>query len=298
MNENPAIQNTFGSYCGPSPGSFSACPFAGAELEFNNASFAGFNSLEASLTKQNGENRLLGNTYFTLAYTYGHSIDDASGFRNRDSQVPYYDPGVLRGSSDFDVTHRITFSGGWDLPFDRAWASGPKRLVKGWSLYPIFTWRTGFPLSINAQLSGAASSDPGPSGAGDGYLANAVFASGFNKITILNPKTNGGLYFNPAAFQAISDTPGSGYGLPRDFFRGPGRTNLDLALAKTTAITERVNVEFRVEAFNALNHTQFANPDTNIDDANFGLISSTTLGAGTNALQTQRILQLGGRLTF
>src|SRR5208282_4426864 len=175
---------------------------------------------------------------------------------------------------------------------------GPKRLVKGWSLYPILTWRTGFPLSINSQLSGASSSDPGPSGAGDGYLANAVFASGFNKITILNPKTNGGLYFNPAAFQAISDTPGSGYGLPRDFFRGPGRTNLDLALAKTTAITERVNVEFRVEAFNALNHTEFANPDTNIADANFGLISSTTLGAGTNALQTQRILQLGGRLTF
>jgi hypothetical protein len=298
LNENPTIQNTFGSFCGTSPGSFSACPFGGAELEFNNASFAGFNSLEASLTKQNGANRILGNTYFTLAYTYGHSIDDASGFRNRDSQVPYYDPGVLRGSSDFDVTHRVTFSGGWDLPFDRAWASGPKRLVKGWSLYPILTWRTGFPLSINSQLSGASSSDPGPSGAGDGYLANAVFASGFNKITILNPKTNGGLYFNPAAFQAISDTPGSGYGLPRDFFRGPGRTNLDLALAKTTAITERVNVEFRVEAFNALNHTEFANPDTNIADANFGLISSTTLGAGTNALQTQRILQLGGRLTF
>src|SRR5208283_4025427 len=147
---------------------------------------------------------------------------------------------------------------------------------------------------INSQLSGASSSDPGPSGAGDGYLANAVFASGFNKITILNPKTNGGLYFNPAAFQAISDTPGSGYGLPRDFFRGPGRTNLDLALAKTTAITERVNVEFRVEAFNALNHTEFANPDTNIYDGTFGQITSTTIGA----LQTQRIGQVALRLTF
>src|SRR5208283_4374142 len=198
LNENAKIQNTFGSFCGaPNPGSFAACPFGGDIPEFTNSSFAGFNSLEASLTKQNGENHIIGNTYFTLAYTYGHSIDNASGFRNRDYQVPYYQPGLFRASSDFDITQRITFSGGWDLPFDRAWASGPKRLVKGWSLYPILSWRTGFPLSINSQLSGASSSDPGPSGAGDGYLANAVFASGFNKITILNPKTNGGLYFNP-----------------------------------------------------------------------------------------------------
>ena len=50
----------------------------------------------------------------------------------------------------------------------------------------------------------------------------------------------------------------SGYGLPRNFFRGPGRTNLHLALAKTKAITERVITEFRVGAFNMFNHTEFA----------------------------------------
>jgi len=320
LNTNPARilneqQNNAAliAYCSVANGGpgVSSCPFAGSELEFGNISFAGFNSLEASLTKQNGENRILGNTYFTLAYTYGHSIDNASGFRNRDSQVPYYNPSVFRASSDFDVTHRITFSGGWDLPFDRAWSSGPKRLVKGWSLYPIFTWRTGFPLSISSDLSTFNNSDPGPSGAGDGYLANAVFAPGFNNITIMDPKhtgscTNpntgltdtGNLYFNCSAFQAIADVPGSGYGLRRDFFRGPGRTNLDLALAKTTPITERVSIELRLEAFNALNHTEFANPDTTLTSATFGQITSTTLGAGINALQTQRIVQVAGRLTF
>jgi len=51
-----------------------------------------------------------------------------------------------------------------------------------------------------------------------------------------------------------------------------------MALAKTTAITEHVNVEFRLEAFNVLNHTELANPDVNIADLNFGLITSTTLG--------------------
>jgi hypothetical protein len=305
-NQSAALSNFCAAEGGPSD-----CPFQSA-TEFSNISFASFNSMEASLTKQNGNNRVIGNTYFTLAYTWGHSIDNASGFRNRDSQVPFYNIGQFRASSNFDTTNRVTFSGGWDLPFDRAWASGPKRLVKGWSLYPIFSWRNGFPLSISSDLP-INPADPGPSGAGDGFLANADFAPGFNNITLLNPRhvgscnnfkntgltDSGNLYFNCSAFVPVPDVPGSGYGTTaRDFFRGPGRTNLDLALAKTTAITERVNIELRLEAFNAFNHAEFANPDTTLTSATFGQITSTTLGAGVTALQTQRIVQLAGRITF
>jgi hypothetical protein len=180
--------------------------------------------------------------------------------------------------------------------------------LKGWSLYPILSWRTGFPLSINAGES-LNTTDPGSSGAGDGYIANAVFAPGFNSITILKPKTNGNNYFNPAAF-FCTVSPGvtapcvptlaqnHGYGLPRNFFRGPGRTNLDLALAKTTAITERLNAEFRVEAFNVFNHPEFANPDTNVNSSTFGQITTTDFGTGTSAVHTERILQLALRLSF
>jgi len=308
LNENQNANIT--AYCLQNAAGPANCPFGGL-LQFGNVSFANFNSLEASLTKQNGDYRYIGNTYFTLGYTYGHSIDNASGFRNLSSQIPYYNIGVFRASSDFDVTHRITFSGGWDLPFDHIW-SWPSRLVKGWSLYPIFSWRTGFPLSISSGLSTFAVSDPGPSGAGDGYLANAVFVPGFTSISLINPRNStatctnpnngatetGNLYFNCAALQAIADVPGTGYGLPRNFFRGPGRTNLDMALAKTTAITERVNLELRLEAFNVFNHAEFANPDTNLYSQTFGQITSTTFGSGINPLQTQRIVQLGGRLTF
>jgi len=294
----------FTGFCGPLGGP-TDCPFS-SSLEFNNISFATFNSLEASLTKQLGESRFLGTTYFTLGYTYGHSIDNTSGFRNRTSQVPYYYPFTFRGSSDFDLTNRVTFSGGWDLPFDRAWASGPKRLLKGWSLYPILSWRTGFPLSINAGES-ADPTLPGSSGAGDGYVANAVFAPGFNRISILNPKTNGNEYFNPAEF-FCTVSPGvtapcqptlsqnNGYGLPRNFFRGPGRTNLDLALAKATDITERFKAEFRVEAFNVFNHTEFDNPVTNVNSAIFGQITDTDIGIG--GAHTERILQLALRVSF
>ena len=114
----------------------------------------------------------------------------------------------------------------------------------------------------------------------------------------MNPRTNGNVYFNPAAFAQIPDVPGNGYGLPRNFFRGPGRTNLDLAMAKTTAITERLNAEFRVEAFNVFNHAEFANPDTNLLSSTFGQITNTEFGTGSTAVHTERILQLALRLTF
>ncbi len=281
------------------------CPFA-TSLAFRNAVFASYNSLEASLTKQPTTTRFFGTTYFTLGYTYGHSLDDASGFRNRDSQVPFYNPRQFHSSSDFDLTQRFTFSGGWDLPFDKAWADGPKRLVKGWSLYPILSWRTGFPLSVNAAYSFDPSL-PGPSGAGDGPLANATFAPGVTSLPMLNPHsitslngTTGNFYFDPSAFLCSGGpcVPTSGYGLPRNFFRGPGRFNLDIALAKTTAITERMNLELRLEAFNVFNHPEFASPDTTIGSQTFGEVTSTDLGSGLNTLHTERILQIAARVTF
>ena len=280
----------------------STCPFATLP-EFQNVGFANYNSLEASLTKRVGESRFFGTTYFTLAYTYGKSIDTSSGFQNRNFQVPFFNIQQFRAVSDSDIKHRITFSGGWDLPFDRAWSSGPTRLTKGWSLYSIFSWRTGFPLDIPARFGDRFDpTNPGPSGAGDPYLANALFAAGFNSVQLQNPKTvqtingtSGNYFFNPLGFDnneadyASAPPQFALYGLPRNFFRGPGRTNLDLALAKTTKITERLAAELRLEAFNVFNHTEFTNPDTNPNSGTFGQETTTF---------DPRILQVAVRLTF
>ncbi|MGB8523200.1 MAG: hypothetical protein WCD43_09550, partial [Candidatus Acidiferrales bacterium] len=292
LNLTPQPNPEISSFCA---GDLGECPYATLP-EFQNVGFANYNSLEASLTKQVGESRFFGTTYFTLAYTYGKSIDTSSGFQNRNSQVPFYNIQQFRAVSDSDIKHRITFSGGWDLPFDREWASGPKRLTKGWSLYPIFSWRTGFPLGIPADFPDRFDpTDPGPSGAGDPYLVSALFAPGFTSLQRENPHAPGNFYFNPAGFDnneadyATAPANVALYGLPRNFFRGPGRTNLDLALAKTTPITERVAAEFRVEAFNIFNHTEFGNPTVNPNSGTFGQITSTF---------DPRILQLALRVTF
>jgi len=94
------------------PASASDCPFTGDEPEFKNIAFASFNSLEASLTKQNGDNRILETpTSLLPILTATASIThpgSATGFAGAGLQ-----PRVFRASSDFDVRNRIIFSGGW-----------------------------------------------------------------------------------------------------------------------------------------------------------------------------------------
>ncbi len=346
---NPMILGTTTRVLDQSPGNSTCGTTVGIQCfgqlpEFQNVANANYNALEASLTRQPKTSKL-GTVYYTFAYTYAHNLDDASGFRQRNSIVPAYDPHLYYASSDSDVRHRISFSGGWDLPFDRAWAAGPKRLTKGWSFYPILTWRTGFPFDIGASLPGASDpTNPGTSGAGDPYLTNAAVVG---PIQIFNPRhsrtineitygisstgacqitttpVTGNFYFNPNSFSNVplenSDYFDEGtpnpcfpsldpvhnpkdrtYGLHRNSLRGPGLTNLDLALAKTTMITERMSLELRVEYFNALNHPQFAQPTfldnaTNIGDPQvFGQITTT----GTFRGPTPRIGQLAARFTF
>jgi outer membrane receptor protein involved in Fe transport len=271
---------------------------------FRNAGSQNYNSLQASLKKQMSEHKYFGSSYFTLAYTWAKNIDNGSGFRQGSSSVPYYNPGLFRAVSDIDIQHRLTFSGGWDLPFADFMPSAPKRLVKGWSLYPIVTIRSGFPLDLRAQLAHRGYI-PGPSGAGDSQLVRVNLVG--NSVVTYDPKahtdpaTNGAIYFDPANFErdsllALNDgsVPAAGqrtYGtLPRNAFRGPGRTNFDFAIAKATPLVgERMKLEFRAEFFNIFNSAQFDDPNTNPKESTFGEITTT---AGP------RIIQFGLRLTF
>jgi hypothetical protein len=200
--------------------------------EFQNVSNANYNALEASLTRQPISSRL-GTAYFTFSYTYSHNLDNVSGFQQRNSSVPAYNHDLFYASSDSDVRNRISLSGGWDLPFDRAWSRGPKRLTKGWSLYPIVTWRSGFPFDIGAHLGGNSDpTNPGTSGAGDPFLSNAAvlgplttydprhartinlitYPSGGTSCSITTNPSTGNYYFNPNSFSNLPLANDSYYG--------------------------------------------------------------------------------------
>jgi hypothetical protein len=274
-------------------------------LEFKNVGVANYNALQLSVTRRYASSKL-GSAFYTFAYTWSHELDNASGFRQRNSQVPYYDENYFWASGDTDVRQVIAFSGGWDLPFDRAWDSGPKFLTKGWSLYPILTWRTGFPLDVSAGLI-PSNTDPGPAGDGDPNLVRAdlvlpnVATYNARNQQTLNGST-GNYYFNPAAFSvdrilALDQTAQTNAAalvgmftegtLGRNAIRGPGDINMDIALAKHFKFfkNERLDAELRMDAFNVFNHANFGTlagsgataPSTNINSPYFGQVS-TTLG--------------------
>jgi hypothetical protein len=336
VDANPTVLGTYDRKLNLLPGNVS-CPLAAASCaagftslaasaEFKNLTKASYNGLEVSFQKQVSDTKYFGRTYFQLGYTFAHSIDNTSGFRNRNSTVPAYQPNLFRASSDFDIKHRITFTGGWDLPFDHMWSSGPKRLLGGWSLYPVFSWRTGFPRDIYSSVSTSSNLNPGPSGAGDPLL---VYANLIGPIQMYDPHTvqtlpapctpgtlTGNFYFNPASFctnqngndpavlctaptagwfptdnQAVNCPSLRTYGtLPRNSIRGPGRTNLDLSFAKVTPLYgERLKLEIRGDFFNIFNHAEWNDPSTNIVSSHFGQITSTA---------PQRIIQLAARISF
>lgn len=266
---------------GNNPGSFGFLP------QFMNIANASYNSLQLALRQQGSSVPILGNVYYTLGYTYSHSIDNASGFRNNSSQVPAFQTNLFRASSDFDLRHVLTFSGGWDLPFNR----GPQKVVKGWSLYPLVSWRTGYPFTITAGLP-TLNGTPGPSGAGDGGLVNA---NQTGPIKILDSHrqgsfngNNGFFFFDPTVFNT---NVVSGYGTaPRNLLRGPGRTNMDMTLAKTTPLYgDRLNLRLSVDAFNIFNHTQFRSLGNNAATGTLGQVLST---------YNPRQLQLGAHINF
>ena len=134
-------------------------------------------------------------------------------------------------------------------------------------------------------------------GTGGGVTSFADLGAPFQPV---DPRENDSRAFNADAFKLFGD-PNAGFILARDFRRGTagrnqfrlqnGLNNWDMIVTKKTPLSgERANLELRFEAFNAFNHTQFNDVDTN-------LLNTATFGKFTSAREA-RILQLGARISF
>jgi len=186
-----------------------------------------------------------------------------------------------RGLSDFDARHRFVFYGIYDLPFHA------NRLVEGWEFSLIETLQSGNPMTFrttNSALTGAA-------GTVRASVRGPVLA-GFT------PASNGSATFvgylqNPGVFFDQGNTFGN---LGRNVIIGPGFANLDFAVVKNTKISERFNLQFRADAFDVLNQTNFGQPGLTVGTTTFGLINSTRFSTGDSG--SSRQLQLALKLRF
>jgi len=274
-----------------------------------------YNGLVTSITKRMGETRGFGSTFFTLSYTYGKILSDQDTYSGPGSQdVSAYNLKQFYAPAAYDIRHRIVFSGGWELPFARLWSSGPKRLTTGWSLFPILSWQTGFPVDFKAGLAQSLTV-PGPAGDGEQNLLVRPDWSGGSEQTldphneetysVVGQQITGHFFFNPSAFSvpacfASSAPPGTAGGCPvatygslqRNTLRGPDLTNLDLSLEKkTNLVGERVQLLFRAEFFNVLNHTEFLAPSLPVS------VTSPLVGQVTST-NPARIGQLALKVVF
>jgi hypothetical protein len=241
-----------------------------------------YNSLQLSLSHNTGS------LSFMAGYTYSKCMDNASGLQ--DSTYPF-DPRLSISLCNFDVTHNFVFSYNWLLPFDKFINAGwAKWVAGGWSLSGITNFATGLPISLtenddNALIGANAVPVDVPNFAGGKVLADT------------NPR-HGKSYFNYALF--TNEQIGQIGNSRRRFFHGPGLNNFNMALLKSTKITESKTLEFRVEAFNLFNHAQFTNPDSEINDGYPTVVNGQlqgTFGMISNA-RDPRIMQLGLKFLF
>ena len=218
-----------------------------------NIGVSSFNSAQVSVSRYFG--RLNG----SLAYSYGHSLDDGSDGGSTEAPNGRH-PAQTYASSNFDERHVFEASAVYDLPL----FTQPGLLhstLGGWQLSDLTSFQTGTPFSVNNNSSFADN-------AGTGNTISTVQSYPdlvgplHGAVAIKHPAgVQGPRLYNSDAFAAPT---GLTYGTAgRNLLNLPAHTNFDVGLFKNFAINEATHFEFRAEAFNVFNHTQWNGVNTN-----------------------------------
>ncbi len=230
---------------------------------------------------------------FQAAYTWSHAIDDAADplvagqAGNRNVARNSFNLREERGSSDYDLRHRLVVNYVFELPFGAGHShfnhGFAARALGGWELSGLSTFQSGRPFDIYSARDSEYTG-----------LSNRPDLTGDPAIPADAPRNQTGPPLSAFSVQPFG-RPGS---LGRNTFTGPRYYDTDLNLVKNTHITERVNLQFRAEVYNVLNRIQFDQPgasgDTLASPDTFGqsLSTITQPDGTTSARQIQLALKL------
>jgi hypothetical protein len=251
--------------------------------QINNVGISQYDALQVSLS------RYFGHLNGSLAYTYSHSIDDGSDGTFTEI-INGLNPHGSLASSNFDQRHLLEASLVYDLPFFTK--SGLLHTaLGGWQVSDLTSFQTGSPFSIvNTTIN---------DNAGTGNTVSTVTSypdivgNLHGKIGVRYPSGNGPRLFNTDALVAPQ---GLTYGnAGRNVLNLPARTNFDMGLFKNFAIREAMHFEFRAEAFNVFNHTQWSGVD---NSACYGDSCSASTSLTATSAHNPRILQLAAKFIF
>lgn len=259
--------------------------------------------------------------YFQSAYTWSKSIDNVSGSQGTDelnatqngqlganlTNFGNLNPALNRSIGDFDRRHRVVISYVYDLPVPKNGIWGTQAF-QGWSIAGINTFQSGLPFSVTDPFGSRAFGG----GTSTGFLTCGSLASAYNPGSLESQIINATGYLNRNCFApgaavpnaagtnindvSLSSTP-TGFGtIPRNAFRGPFQQNWDFGLAKHLRLHEKHALDFRVDAFNVLNHPSFRQPASVAIPLNQTV--TTSFGQITSTVNPARLIQVGAQYSF
>ncbi len=235
---------------------------------------------------------------FQAAYTWGKTMDDVGNSLAQNSVWGGFFTADAHGDrrkawapADFDRTHRLVFNYLYEFPKFHADSGIAGKVLSGWAFSGVTTFQSGDPLTVQDIRAGTIFGS-------FFFSALATFCPGASNASI---PTHGSVgdrvdnFLNASAFcPPVQIGDGTGFGnVQRGSVRGPGQSNFDLALNKSTKVgwwTEGATVQFRAEFFNAFNHPQFADPNLLLPFPGFGQITKTRM--------SPRIIQFALKYNF
>jgi hypothetical protein len=259
-----------------------------------------YNSLQVSLSKAPTHG-----LYFDLAYTYSHALDNASSLEDSvaNGYGMNYVPGfehLSYGDSAYDARQRLAVRYNYGIPLPQRIRQNQyiRSALGGWHLSGVTALQGGFPVTIF-----------------DAGVYNSLYCDQFSfvncpdvpntstfHIKTLNPRHGGNYWFDPSTF---SQEPIGTFGnVKRNFFHGPGFNYSNFEIYKNVPIGGSESsryIQLRLEAYNAFNHANFANPNGNFGAGSpvFGTISSVDQPVNTGAdPQPARAIQIAGKFYF
>jgi hypothetical protein len=252
--------------------------FSQIHEEYNDA-FSTYHALELKANR-----RFANGVTFLANYTFSKALDNSSYDTTTGIGDEYQittNPGLNKGLSQYDQTHRLVLTYVYDLPFGkgRTWLNRGGVLnafLGGWRNSGSFIAHSGIPFDI---FSGG----PNLTGAISGYIYADCLSNSSGPQTAAE-------WFNTSAF---ADPAPYRFGTcGRDIVRGPGSWDYDMALMKDFPLpihSEATKLQFRADAFNLFNHPNLGLPTNTTDSTAFGTITSAS---------QPRTLQIGAQILF
>ncbi|MGB2668366.1 MAG: TonB-dependent receptor [Candidatus Acidiferrum sp.] len=221
-----------------------------------------------------------------VSYTFSKCMTNNSGYygtwsgaRGSNTASPYwqnvYDPGAEWAPCYYDSTNTLTAYAVYDLPVGKGRQFGNdmnravNAIVGGWTVSPILSWHTGFPMAMynnGGDPTGTFSGGIRPDCNGQNQV--------YGRQDATAAQGGGFLWFNPANY--TNNTSGFGTCAPQlGHLRGPGYYNWDISLQKNFQLTERFRLQFRSDFLNAFNAVNLAAPNTTVDTSTTGVIQAS-----------------------